>query len=172
MLISKPKDAEEAARDKRLNKATFMYFLLLFSILTFGSIASAKMQQNTWSPDTCDKCEIVYEWDDTVSQDQRVHTVVEVINAPVDFKNDTKEVQYDKILKENQRKNIAIGEVIRQNPKLVNAEGNFKPGMDINFFYDNLHILHLKTKGLNPQEKVTTQEKINAKVGVGKAILE
>src|SRR3990167_3930493 len=92
-------------------------FILLF-LMGQTISADAKMQQTTWHPDTCDGCVVVYEWDDTVSQDQRVHTPVSVTNEHQDFKNDSIKVKYDKILEENQRKNIAVGEIIKNNPKI------------------------------------------------------
>src|SRR3990167_1887520 len=104
---------------------------IVLGLLLFSMPVIAKMQQTTWHPDTCDGCVVVYEWDDTVSQELRTHTVVEVTNEPIDFKNETKEIKYDKILEENQRKNIAVGEIIKNNSALIDVDGNLKKDVRI-----------------------------------------
>jgi len=146
-------------------------FILLF-LMGQTISADAKMQQTTWSPDTCDGCVVVYEWDDAVPQELRIHTAISVKNTDPDFANDTKEIQYQKILEENQRKNIVIGEIIKNNPKLVDAEGILKKDIRIDFSYDKQHVLHLSVSGLNSQEKSDSQNSVNMKVGNGKVILE
>ena len=141
-----------------------MRYIVFLAMMFLTYPVEAKMQQTTWSPDTCDKCVIVYEWDDTVSQELRTHTPVSVVNEHQDFKSDTMKVKYDKILEENQRKNIAVGEIIKNNPA-INGEA-------IGFSYDAQHKLHLTVPGLTAQEKINAQNSVDTKVGNGKVILE
>lgn len=138
--------------------------VLAILILFMPVLAQAKMQQTLWHPDTCDGCSVVYEWDDSLPQDQRVHVPVEVSNEHIDFKNDSKQVKYDKILEENQRKNFAIGEVIKNNPMVAPDS--------IGFAYDSKHKLHLSVPGLTTQEKINAQGTVDAKIGSNKVILE
>lgn len=150
----------------------FKLLFLSFIFLLSTSFAFATMQQTTWSPDTCNKCQVVYEWDDAVPQEQRVHTPIEVKNVPADFKGDSKAVQFDKILEENQRKNKAISEVAKEHPELTDEKGSLKSDVPIDFHYDENHVLHLKVGELNKQDKEKAKEKVDETVGAEKVILE
>ena len=72
-----------------------------------------------WNPDTCG-CVIEYQWDDTVPQDQRVHTPVNIVsqcnvhgsfNAPSDL--------YNHVLFDSQRKNLLFAILQGLNPNLT-----------------------------------------------------
>lgn len=149
---------------KRLKTIGKVIWITSFLLIVTIASASAKMQQTEWRPDTCDNCVIIYEWDDTVSQELRVHTAVSVTNSHPDFANDTKEIQYQKILEENQRKNIALGEIKKQIPTIDETQ--------IKFSYDKFHKLHLIIDGLTVSEKTLLKGKIDAKIGVDKVIIE
>lgn len=68
------------------------------------------MQVNQWQPDTCD-CIINYQWDDTLSDADRVHTVKEVIRRCKFHQTLDDVTHYDTVLEENTRKNRAIGAI-------------------------------------------------------------
>ena len=84
------------------------------------------IQKTLWSPDTCDptgenkfSCQIEYQWYDTVPQDQRTHTVSEIIKVcPIHAHHLTKEAHYQDVLDENRSKNKAIGLLVKKIPKL------------------------------------------------------
>jgi hypothetical protein len=76
----------------------------------------------TWRPDTCE-CVIHYSWDSEVPEEQRVHTPVEEVLATTGeiikrkvcaahsgvIESEGKHLEHhDKVLEENQRKNLVI----------------------------------------------------------------
>ena len=80
------------------------------------------IQTTRWSPDTC-KCEIEYTWDDTVPQDQRVHTMKSVRKCIVhDLVSEAK--AYQNVLDENQSKNKAIGQLVFDYPQFKDKAGD------------------------------------------------
>ena len=90
------------------------------------------IQHTTWSPDTC-KCEIEYEWDDTVSQELRTHNVSKVIKAcAIHAAQPSKESHYVEVLDENQSKNKAIGLLVKTIAKLDGGENEVKWRFDEN----------------------------------------
>lgn len=79
------------------------------------------IRKNTWKPDTCD-CEIEYEWDDSVPQEQRTHTISNVVKAcPAHDTHNNKEDHFKSVLDENQSKNRAIGLVLKNHPEIEKA---------------------------------------------------
>lgn len=82
---------------------------------------------NRWKPDTCG-CEIIYQWDDSVEQENRVHTSVEKAkdnkgkdiftkNCPVHTIPDHAQL-YTAVHEENTRKNVALHDVLESIPSL------------------------------------------------------
>ena len=84
------------------------------------------IQITRWSPDTCG-CQIDYQWDDTVPQDERVHTVSNIVKAcPIHAGQLSKESHYAEVVNENQSKNKAIGLILQRHPNLKDKDGNFE----------------------------------------------
>ena len=92
------------------------------------------IQRTLWSRDTCDptgenkfSCQIEYEWDDTVPQDQRTHTVSQIIKTcPIHQHHIDKVAHYQDVLDENQSKNKAIGLLIKTFVKLDGGQDEIK----------------------------------------------
>lgn len=78
------------------------------------------IQKTKWKPDTCG-CEIVYEWDDTVPQEERTHTLFSVSKCP-HHQGDINATAYQKVLDENQSKNQAVGLIINNIEKIKGKE--------------------------------------------------
>lgn len=132
----------------------------------------------TWHPDTCG-CEIDYSWDDTVSQDQRVHTPVKITHCKdhQSLKSQSTQAAFDAIMKENQSKNMVLHHVLENFPEVVatttNDEGTqtkkLKAGCQYNWSFDQNRNLQVEVVGL-PQarkgdlSKILTTNSITAQV--------
>lgn len=66
------------------------------------------MKVTRWHPDTCE-CIIDYEWDDTTTNENRVHTAKTIVRECAVHKGMDKHAHHDTVREENQRKNIAVG---------------------------------------------------------------
>ena len=135
-----------------------------------------------WRPDTCG-CVIEYEWDDTVSESERTHSISKVVEACEAHKGLTAEELYATVGDENKRKNIALGHILENTPSLgvdaINTQGKtvkqFKDGIIFDFAYDKGRVLHLTFGGkanLNATQKSTLQTLANSKFGNGKVKVE
>lgn len=93
-------------------------------------------RKNVWRPDTCG-CVIVYEWDDTVPQEERVSVAVDsaltsdgnviyTSRCPAHTQHILKEDLYREALEENISKNHAIGFLIESIPQLKDRAGEIK----------------------------------------------
>ena len=74
------------------------------------------IQITRWSPDTCD-CIIEYEWDDSIPQDQRTHTLSNYVRkcaAHSTLASDT--TRYQTVIEENPRKNVGLQTIIDNAP--------------------------------------------------------
>lgn len=133
-------------------------------MLLLATPAFAKIQTTTWSPDTCE-CVIEYQWDDTISQEERVHTPSNIVKTcPVHSALPDKEKKYTEVLKENQTKNKAVGIILEGNPQIGTE--------DISFSYDPDRTLRLKVNGLDTTKKKSVETEIKSKVGNDKIIVE
>ena len=127
-----------------------------------------------WSPDTC-ACVLDYEWDDELPQDQRTHTILEVIKG-CSHHQGTKEEVYDKVKDENMTKNRVLGEIMGSLPALVeevtDSEGNvskrFKKGMEPKWSFDENRQLQIE---LVSSEKAQLKTILDAKFGFNKVKL-
>lgn len=70
------------------------------------------IQQTQWTPDTCG-CVLVYEWDDTVPQDQRIHTPVSARACPVHVGLANVLDHHEAVRTENRYKNLVVHEVAK-----------------------------------------------------------
>jgi hypothetical protein len=91
------------------------------------------IQKTLWSPDTCE-CQIEYQWDDSVPQDQRVHTISKIVKSCQihSHHGSDKESHYADVLSENQSKNKAIGLLIKTLPNLDGKDKEIKWRFDNN----------------------------------------
>lgn len=99
-------------------------FILFLIILLTPTICFAKLNETTWSPDTCG-CVIVYEWDDSLPSEERIHTFKradKVCAAHLSGSPNKMAV----VLEENQRKNIVFGEIKKINTDLKPEEFHFR----------------------------------------------
>lgn len=86
------------------------------------------IQKNSWQPDTC-MCEIEYTWDDTVPQDQRVHTMSKVTRCM--FHQALPHIDaYKAVHDENQSKNKALARVIESFPALKAVDIKYRFNLD------------------------------------------
>lgn len=82
------------------------------------------IQTTRWKPDTC-QCEFEYEWDDSVPEDQRVHTFSNALSQCDLHKGLPQDATlYDNVLKENQTKNLVLGDVLEKVPRLKKEKTN------------------------------------------------
>ena len=123
-----------------------------------------------WSPDTCG-CVLEYEWDDTQPDSERTHTIKNVIKAcPAHAKHAEKGEHYSVVLEENNRKNIAIDQVLKTVTSLgedVQRDGKtvrqFNPGIEVGFAFDADRKLTLDIKGATKAEKEQAHATITAR---------
>lgn len=75
-----------------------------------------------WSPDTCG-CVIEYSWDSEASEDERVHEFHKVINQCTDHDGiETHPEVHDHVLAENQTKNVVLGKLLENVPRLKKGD--------------------------------------------------
>jgi len=66
-----------------------------------------------------------YKWDDSIPQDQRVHTVSKVITkCPAHASTPNDVAHYATIVKENQGKNITLARIAESFPELAQVDAN------------------------------------------------
>ena len=114
-----------------------------------------------WRPDTCE-CEIEYSWDDAQSEDIRTHTISNVLKACTAHAGETdKIVHYNKVLDENKRKNIVLGQILENTPTAVETviqdDGSsikkLKAGKEYKWFFDAQRNLVIDLVGFTLLEK-------------------
>lgn len=84
------------------------------------------MKTTRWKPDTC-KCEIEYEWDDSIPQNERVHVFKRFIQQCPHHQ----EADWSKALQHNQEKNQAIAAIKLNNLTLLKADGEFMDNVTV-----------------------------------------
>ena len=103
------------------------------------------MKKTLWKPDTCD-CEIEYEWDDSVPENQRTHSVSRIIKqCPIHKELATSEKCFGAVLEENIRKNSFLKEIMDNISEVVeettSADGKtfkkLKDGLEYNWSFDS-----------------------------------
>lgn len=133
-----------------------------------------------WSPDTCG-CVHNYSWDDSVPQDQRVHTHVssDVLCSFHQGLADAK-TAYDTVIEENTRKNISLQHLIDNFPAQLSdtgaAGGNLKAGLTFNYSISGTapnRVFTISFTGitLTAAQRTNIQSKLDTRFGAGKVIL-
>lgn len=123
------------------------------------------IRTTTWSPDTC-SCVVEYEWDDTTTEDERVHSYKNIKKACAAHAPtlDGQKI-HDDVKEENQRKNRVVNEIARLHPSLgtpnKDDEGNildYSPNPKfITWSFDADRRLKVEIKG----NKINNQQKIS-----------
>ena len=118
-----------------------------------------------WSFDTCG-CIIEYEWDTEQDENSRVHRARTIIkDCGLHGKTKDKHEHFDVVLEENQRKNISLGIIQEEDPSVTPDQYEWS--------FDEKRNLHIKLKReLTADKKARVQEKLDAKHGKDKAVLD
>jgi hypothetical protein len=116
---------------------------------------------NIWKPDTCG-CEIEYTWDDSVTQEERVHTFKKHNKVCNSHQNKSGEVLYTQVLGENQGKNKALGKITEHFPELTEdvKQGLVKWSFDAN--------RKLKIEVSDKAKAAQIKIKLDSELGLGK----
>jgi len=118
-----------------------------------------------WSFDTCG-CIIEYEWDTEQDEASRVHRARVIIkDCGLHGKTKDKHDHFGVVLKENQRKNTSLAMIEEEEPTMLPS--------DCEWSFDEKRNLHIKLKrALAADKKARVQEKLDAKHGQGKAVID
>lgn len=116
-----------------------------------------------WSPDTCG-CVLEYEWDDTKSENERIHSYVRTLKCCPEHEQLGLVAGrlYDQVLSENTRKNIAFDEIQKVKPEVT--FDNYL------WFFDKKRVLQISLIGVDlpPAAKQGLQTALDAEFGGGK----
>jgi len=136
-----------------------------------------------YSPDHCD-CVLEYDWDSTLSEDQRVHTLNRIVKAcPIHQQLATDQDRYNCVLEENPRKNIAQQLILDSGPtqisNIVNGVKVLKDGLSFQLTWSGTPPNRLVTIAVNDkngnvltvQQKSAIQTFLNNRFGVGKVVI-
>jgi hypothetical protein len=136
-----------------------------------------------WTPDTCG-CVVEYQWDDAVPDDQRTHTVKNMVACPAHVLIPTHDANFDAVIDENSRKNLAKSDLLSRFPVLaqtiINADGStyldFKPGITASFtqnFVGKGRVLTITFPAgmLTAAQKSTAQATADNRFGTGRVII-
>ena len=134
-----------------------------------------------WSPDTC-QCVIEYTWDDSIAQDQRVHTYSKHVNiCNIHASQGQNNTAFATVNDENTKKMIALQDLIDNFPAQLSstgaAGGQLKP--NLTFVYSISGTPPNRTWRFNFIGLSLTQGQINSiqtrldtRFGVGKVTLD
>lgn len=119
------------------------------------------LKTTRWSPDTCD-CVLEYEWDDALSENERVHNFKGATHLCEHHKALVAAEAYGQVLSENTRKNQAFGLAKEVKPELELE--------DYTWSFDANRKLKAGFLGkLNATEKAAVQAKFDEEFGIDKA---
>lgn len=120
-----------------------------------------------WSPDTC-ACVMEYDWDDTQSEDTRVHSFARIVSrCPVHTEIPADEDSFNVVVGENKRKNDGWRFGTIRRPVLTEAEYTWRfTGTGAN------RQLFIRCIGATGQQRSLIQGDLNAAHGVGKVTVE
>lgn len=131
-----------------------------------------------WRPDTCE-CEIEYQWDSELSEDERVHTVSK-IKKGCQYHSKLNEVDcFNTVSEENLRKNIVLKQIIEnvesatQEKEQVDGSivKDLANGKKYDWSFDKDRNLVVNLIGFTVQEKASTKTITDAIFDIGKVII-
>jgi hypothetical protein len=137
-----------------------------------------------YKPDTCE-CILEYSWDDTTTEDQRVHTPTSIVQKCAAHQTipDTPTVFNTVVMDENPRKNLSLDEILQNAPSTawydIDATSGtrvFKKGITIDWTWSGTapnRSLALTITGitLTTQQRNTLQTRLNNKFGINKVTI-
>lgn len=140
------------------------------------------IQTTRWSPDTCG-CKVEYTWDDTVPQEQRIHTFSKLVNTCSDHNSLTDKACYDILNDENLRKNNTLGLIRKNHPSLTqtytNPDGttyiDFAPGKEPLWQFSgtgDTRVLEITSTNLTLSEKTNLNATCTTQFGSGKVVIK
>lgn len=130
------------------------------------------LKTTKWRPDTCG-CEIEYQWDDSVAQEERTHVVSTITkNCPIHDPIPTKGEHYNVVLEENQRKNKVYGKLLdlpTLTVDVVQTDGKtikeLKPSVQYNWSFDKDRNLVVDLVGVTTSDKNTLKTAVSQLFG-------
>jgi hypothetical protein len=123
-------------------------------------------QLTQWYPDTCG-CVIIFEWDDAVPAEQRVHTLYKIVTKCSDHKSIADDVElFNTVMRENTMKNEIFGKLQESMPQI--QPGNYS------WYFDSNRVLHVKLIGLpfTQAQKLQLQQFCDTTYGINKVIVD
>lgn len=129
-------------------------------------------------------CDMIYEWDRDLPDDQRVHTITSIPKRCVDHPKGatvSDQAHHDKLLEEHQRWNYSLQILMDNFSALTTTDartGNIvlKPGVSLDYIFagsfpNRTLTLSLVGITLTTQQKTNAQTFLNNRFGVGKVTL-
>ena len=135
-----------------------------------------------WTPDTCANppCVFEYTWDNTVPENQRVHTLSNVLQKCSRHSSQNDSTSYSNVLEENSRKNVSYQLVLDNGPTalsdLVNGSRQIKNGISFSWSWSGTPpntVLNISYAGitLTNQQKTSIQTFLDNRFGSGKVVI-
>lgn len=136
-----------------------------------------------YSPDTC-SCVLEYDWDDTLTESERVHTFKTISKCPAHSALADKPA-YDSVIEENPRKNNSLQTCLDNGPaglydiSPTDGTHQLKNGITFNFSWsgnapNRVLTISFTTSGggaLTTQQKNSVQTFLNNRFGSGKVLI-
>ena len=137
------------------------------------------LNRTRWSPDTCG-CVIEYEWDDSVPEDQRTHSLSNVVSKCPAHAALTDNNTFSSVLDENPRKNNALNHVLDNAPTalfdVINGARQLKESINFSFSWSGIapdRVLTISFTGitLTTNQRNAIQAALTNRFGFGKVLL-
>jgi hypothetical protein len=132
-----------------------------------------------FSPDTC-QCVLEYQWDDTLSETNRTHTLSNYVSKCPAHSGLSDTNGWNAVFDENPRKNIARQLCLDNGPTglfdLIDGARQLKQNITFNFSWSGVapdRVLTISFTGINltTNQKNTIQTALNTRFGVGRVII-
>jgi hypothetical protein len=138
------------------------------------------IQITTWTAGHCN-CIIQYEWDDTTSEDTRVHTPVQSIKCPIHSGLSTHKQVYDSVLDESRKASWGLLAILDNGPTTLydtqsNGARTLKQGINASWTFSGTApnrtvSISLTGISLSNQQRNAIQNTLNNKFGSGQVTL-
>lgn len=112
-----------------------------------------------WSPDTCD-CVFEYEWDSSLEENERTHTLKKVVQMCGYHKNLETTKAYEEVVSENTRKNKVFGMVAQIKKDILSD--------DYSWSFDKDRKLVVNFNNLTSVQKSQITQACDSTFGIGK----